>query len=195
MGEGVRLQAQHVAGVNGAAQCSCGKGVSARKQQQPSHPPPTTLYRVPAEAITVPGRMMQARIDSLSAAAARGDVEAARELLQMKVPVNAANSDGKTAIQVMMKSSPKMAMLLLEYRADPNIRDSGTGRSIVHDVACEGCMDTLIVLLDGGADINIKDKGGFLPMELAPESIVADLQTMGILSAKKQLVMQDTMGR
>ncbi|XP_063810049.1 cyclin-dependent kinase 4 inhibitor B-like [Pseudophryne corroboree] len=137
---------------------------------------------------------MQRWADRLSAAAALGDLGTAKMILENGTNPNAINSCGRTAIQVMMMGSPKMAQLLLAHSADPNMRDPRTGRTPAHDAASEGFLDTLVVLLKGNAHIHIPDIWGKLPMDLASDQMVADLQSRGILSSAKHLIMQETMG-
>ncbi|CAN2391313.1 Cyclin-dependent kinase, partial [Pristimantis euphronides] len=130
---------------------------------------------------------------ALCAAAARGDVREVQRLLQEGADPNAVNSGGRTAIQVMKMSEAKMAQLLLDYSANPNVRDASTGRFPAHHAAHQGFLDTLIVLLNGKAHIHLPDNNGYLPMDLAPNHIVTDLQSRGILSESRNLVMQETM--
>ncbi|KAG9470257.1 hypothetical protein GDO78_018447, partial [Eleutherodactylus coqui] len=107
--------------------------------------------------------------DALSDAAARGDLQRARGLLKNGADPNAANSSGRTAIQVMMMGDAKMAQLLLDYSANPNIPDPDSGRFPAHHAAQQGFLDTLIVLLNGKAHIHIPDRTGRLPLDLAPD--------------------------
>ncbi|CAN2391791.1 Cyclin-dependent kinase, partial [Pristimantis euphronides] len=93
----------------------------------------------------------------------------------------------------MKMSKAKMAQLLLNYSANPNVRDASTGRFPAHHAAHQGFLDTLIVLLNGKAHSHLPDNKGYLPMDLAPNHIVTDLQSRGILSESRNLVMQETM--
>lgn len=63
-----------------------------------------------------------------------------------------------------------MAELLLQRGADPNRPDPSTGTLPAHDAAREGFLDTLQVLLQGGARIDVPDNAGRLPIDLAGES-------------------------
>ncbi|XP_056376440.1 cyclin-dependent kinase 4 inhibitor B-like [Hyla sarda] len=132
-------------------------------------------------------------VEALSEAAARGDLVTARGLLLEGTDPNEVNRHGRTAIQVMKMSNAKMAQLLLDHSANPNVPDPVTGRFPAHDAARQGLLDTLIVLLKGKAHIHIPDKQGHLPMDMAPNYIVTYLQSWGILSESKKLVLQDTM--
>lgn len=103
-------------------------------------------------------------------AAARGDVETVRTLLESGVDPNAANLFGRTPIQVMMMGNPRMAELLLEGGADPNRADPSTGALPAHDAAREGFLDTLRALRRGGARLDRRDKRGHRPVDLAEEA-------------------------
>ncbi|XP_054842248.1 cyclin-dependent kinase 4 inhibitor B [Eublepharis macularius] len=113
---------------------------------------------------------LRSRADQLTTAAAQGDLEAVRRLLDSGADPNAANEFGRTPIQVMMLGSPRMAELLLQRGADPNRPDPSTGSLPVHDAARVGFLDTLRVLRRGGAHLDRTDRWGRLPLDLARES-------------------------
>lgn len=56
---------------------------------------------------------------------------------------------------------------LLVAGADPNVRDPACGLTVMHDAAREGFVDSVRVLADHGADANIVDEQGNLPLHLA----------------------------
>ncbi|KAK2888707.1 hypothetical protein Q8A67_014082 [Cirrhinus molitorella] len=104
---------------------------------------------------------------SLSAAAARGNVEAVRRILQdHRVEPDTLNEFGKTALQVMMMGCTGVARVLLEHGADPNVQDR-CGVTPAHDAARTGFLDTLRVLVDHGASVNAPDHSGALPIHIA----------------------------
>ncbi|XP_063100669.1 cyclin-dependent kinase 4 inhibitor C-like [Cavia porcellus] len=106
--------------------------------------------------------------DQLSSAAARGDSEQLRRLLQKegREPVNSTNRFGRTALQVMKLGAPEIARILLENGADPNLKDP-TGFAALHDAARAGFVDTVQTLVDFEADVNLEDGEGNLPLHLA----------------------------
>lgn len=65
-----------------------------------------------------------------------------------------------------MMGNSKVAALLLEKGAHPNIQDS-LGIAPVHDAARTGFLDTLEVLVEHGASVNVPDKSGALPIHIA----------------------------
>ncbi|XP_045696614.1 cyclin-dependent kinase inhibitor 2A-like isoform X2 [Phyllostomus hastatus] len=71
--------------------------------------------------------------------------------------------------QVMMMGSTRVAKLLLRYGADPNCADPTTLATPVHDAAREGFLDTLVVLHRAGAQLDVRDARGRLPVDLAEE--------------------------
>ncbi|XP_053312504.1 cyclin-dependent kinase inhibitor 2A-like [Spea bombifrons] len=119
--------------------------------------------------------------DQLASAAARGDVDLVRRILEDGADPNAPNSKGRTPIQVMMMGSPKVAELLIRYGANPSVPDPLTGTCPAHDAAREGFLDTVLVLLGGGASIQGPyDNYGKRPIDLAPAWMKEQLIKMGI---------------
>ncbi|KAL2294698.1 hypothetical protein Nmel_008441 [Mimus melanotis] len=105
--------------------------------------------------------------DELANAAARGDLQRLRELLDGAADPNAVNSYGRTPIQVMMLGSPRVAELLLRRGADPNRPDPRTGCLPAHDAARAGFLETLAALHRAGARLDLPDGRGRLPLDVA----------------------------
>ena len=59
--------------------------------------------------------------------------------------------------------------MLLEHRADPNVREQG-GYTPLHAAAQNGDEGMIRTLLYGGADLNAKSNDGKTPLDLAAES-------------------------
>ncbi|XP_026502325.1 cyclin-dependent kinase 4 inhibitor B-like [Terrapene carolina triunguis] len=114
--------------------------------------------------------MGQSGANDMASAAALGNLEKVRELLDQKADPNAVNSYHRTPIQVMMMGNTQVAELLLQRGADPNRPDPRTGSLPVHDAARDGFLDTLVALHRGGARLDLRDKSGRLPIDLAGES-------------------------
>ncbi|KAK1174961.1 cyclin-dependent kinase inhibitor 2A-like [Acipenser oxyrinchus oxyrinchus] len=108
--------------------------------------------------------------DKLTEAAAKGDTERVQFLLENGIAPNAVNRFGRTAIQVMMMGNTRIAQLLLLYGANPNISDSSTGLTPVHDAAREGFLDTVKMLVRNYANTNVRDGRDLLPIDLAREN-------------------------
>ncbi|XP_012520481.1 PREDICTED: cyclin-dependent kinase inhibitor 2A [Propithecus coquereli] len=112
---------------------------------------------------------MEPTADWLAAAAARGQFEEVRALLEAGAPPNAPNRYGRTPIQVMMMGNARVAQLLLLHGAEPNRADPATLTRPVHDAAREGFLDTLVALHRAGARLDVRDARGRLPVDLAEE--------------------------
>ncbi|XP_006881330.1 PREDICTED: cyclin-dependent kinase 4 inhibitor B [Elephantulus edwardii] len=105
----------------------------------------------------------------LANAAARGQVETVRQLLEGGADPNQVNRFGRRPIQVMMMGNTPVAELLLLHGADPNFEDPVTRTWPVHDAAREGFLDTLAVLHRNGARLDVQDAWGRLPVDLAEQ--------------------------
>ncbi|XP_065513011.1 cyclin-dependent kinase 4 inhibitor B-like [Caloenas nicobarica] len=105
--------------------------------------------------------------DRLCSAAARGDREEVRKLLDAGADPNGINSFGRTPLQVMMLGSPRVAELLLQRGADPNRPDPRTGCFPAHDAARAGFLETLAALHRAGARLDLPDGRGRLPLDVA----------------------------
>ncbi|XP_016357379.1 cyclin-dependent kinase 4 inhibitor B-like [Sinocyclocheilus anshuiensis] len=112
-------------------------------------------------------RMMMHAEEELSKAAATGDTERVRVLLSNGVNVNGVNRFGRTPIQVMMMGNTPVARLLLEYGADPNVADPGTGSTPLHDAARTGFMDTVRLLIRFKADPSAADHSQLRAVDVA----------------------------
>lgn len=69
--------------------------------------------------------------------------------------------------KVVKLGCPFVAEALLRAGADPDVPDPCGGLTVTHDAARDGHEDTLQVLLRYGADVNLKDSAGNLPLHLA----------------------------
>lgn len=66
----------------------------------------------------------------------------------------------------MMMGNSKIATLLLEKGADPNVQDK-QGITPLHDAARTGFLDTVQALVEYGALVNTPDHNGALPIHIA----------------------------
>ncbi|KAL7828658.1 hypothetical protein SRHO_G00322920 [Serrasalmus rhombeus] len=103
----------------------------------------------------------------LCTAAARGDLRETQLILQGNVDVNERNKFGRAPLQVVKLGCPRVAEVLLQAKADPNARDPVKRLTITHDAARDGYVDMLEVLVTYGADVNLQDSDGNLPLHLA----------------------------
>ncbi|KAM4629282.1 cyclin-dependent kinase 4 inhibitor C [Polymixia lowei] len=107
--------------------------------------------------------------DKLCSASANGDLRGVLSLLDNGADVNGYNIFGRTSLQVVRLSCPDVAVALLEAGADPNVRDPVHSLTITHDAARDGFLDLVRVLVEHGADANLLDDRGNLPLHLAAE--------------------------
>ncbi|KAG7230781.1 hypothetical protein INR49_019595 [Caranx melampygus] len=70
-------------------------------------------------------------------------------------------------MQVVMLGSSAVVAALLEVGANPDRLDPVCSLTVTHDAAREGFVDTVRVLMEHGANINLLDKQGNLPLHLA----------------------------
>ncbi|KAL1023813.1 hypothetical protein UPYG_G00046590 [Umbra pygmaea] len=108
--------------------------------------------------------------DDLASAAASGNTDRVRMLIQNGVGVNCVNRFGRTPLQVMMMGSTTVAQLLLVSGADPNVADTLTGTTPLHDAARTGFLDTVKILVKFHACPNTRDNMMCRPIDLAIKS-------------------------
>ncbi|KAF6734872.1 Cyclin-dependent kinase 4 inhibitor C [Oryzias melastigma] len=105
--------------------------------------------------------------DELCNASARGDLPQVLSLLQQGAKVNGLNSFNRTALQVVKLACSELVDALLHAGADPNVRDHVLKLTVTHDAAREGFTDTVRVLINHDAAVNVVDEKGNLPLHLA----------------------------
>lgn len=77
--------------------------------------------------------------------------------------------------KVMMMGSTSVAKVLLNHGADPNVADSSTGTTPLHDAARTGYLDTVRLLVEYQADPQARDNANCRPVDLAGEHGHADV--------------------
>ncbi|NXA84547.1 CDN2A inhibitor, partial [Thryothorus ludovicianus] len=99
--------------------------------------------------------------DELANAAARGDLQRLRELLDGAADPNAVNSYGRTPIQTISSWKGRVRMIA---NGSPDPR---TGCLPAHDAARAGFLETLAALHRAGARLDLRDGRGRLPLDVA----------------------------
>ncbi|HEU0047831.1 MAG TPA: ankyrin repeat domain-containing protein [Nitrososphaera sp.] len=105
----------------------------------------------------------------LGLAAFFGHLDSAEYLVKAGAPVNAIshNELGAASIQSAAAGGhTKIVKMLLEHRADPNIRERG-GYTPLHAAAQNGDEDMIRILLFGGADLMLKSHDGKTALDLS----------------------------
>jgi uncharacterized protein len=106
----------------------------------------------------------------LADAAAAGDAETVRRLLDEQPDVASAYTDeGWTALH--LADTTEIAAMLLDAGADINARNrhkfAGPGNSPLSAAVYQDRRDVVRLLIDRGADVNQGDNAGFTPLHLA----------------------------
>ena len=93
-------------------------------------------------------------------------------LIKAGAPVNSAARNELKAVPIHSAAAAgqaKIAELLLQHGADPNISEQG-GYTPLHAAAENGDMEMIRVLLYGGADLTLRSNDGKTPLDLALEA-------------------------
>jgi len=101
-----------------------------------------------------------------------GHYESAEYLVKAGAPVNAQSRNGLKAAPIQSAAAGghrKIAKMLLEHGANPNIREGG-GYTPLHAAAQNGDDEMIRILLYGGADLTVKSNDGKTPLDLAMEA-------------------------
>ncbi|XP_028259623.1 cyclin-dependent kinase 4 inhibitor C isoform X2 [Parambassis ranga] len=105
--------------------------------------------------------------EQLCNASACGKLSDVSNLLEKGAQPNGLNCFRRTALQVVMLGHSELIAVLLEAGADPNLPDPACGLTVTHDAAREGFIDSVRTLVKHGADVNLLDNHGNLPLHLA----------------------------
>lgn len=95
----------------------------------------------------------RASLESFFAACATRDANALRVLLERDPSlVHERHSSGSTPLHEVL-SNPEAVRVLLEYGADPNVRDTGDNALPLHFAAGDAPIESVRLLLDAGSDV------------------------------------------
>src|SRR3990167_222334 len=103
----------------------------------------------------------------LHIAAARGDINAVKALLEQRADVNKRDKNGSTPLnEASSKGHANIVRLLIEKGADVNDK-SKVGHSPLHLAAFAGSLESVRLLVEKGADINATLSDGTTPLTSA----------------------------
>jgi ankyrin repeat protein len=99
-------------------------------------------------------------------AAALGSVESVKLLIEAGADVQARNAMDATPLILAAPSAQKVALLLAKG-ADPNARSKAGRTALLVAASCEACSESVRLLLNANADVNVADERGILPLTAA----------------------------
>lgn len=114
-------------------------------------------------------RLGDTDLTALHTAVAVGHDDVCRRLLDAGADIEAKITDGTTPLQlaVIIGAKRRIVRLLLERGANPNVREESRGDTPLHYAISLRRDDLVEELLDGGADVNAKNRDGWSPLRLA----------------------------
>jgi hypothetical protein len=115
---------------------------------------------------------------ALMKAAASGNAEVIRILLETGADPNARNKKGETALMAAAKSYRHCGdtmLLLIENGADLNAQDERGRTALHHAVAGKCAAEAVGLLIAHGTDLNVPDDKGSCPLHLAARAGAYDL--------------------
>ena len=124
-----------------------------------------------------------------------GNVEIAKALLNSGANVNARDNLGKTPVMLILpkEKTAELYKLLISFRADLTQKDM-FGDTVLHTASMLNVgANTFGILIDGGADVDARNKEGVTPLAIAVQK--NDLETVKLLTASgADIHTQDTNG-
>jgi hypothetical protein len=105
---------------------------------------------------------------ALRRAIQQDDLQGVQQAIADGADVNQRDGLGSTPLILAATKSPQIVRALLRAGADPEA--TGNGRTILATLAFNGNVDGVRGLIQGGANVNAKDTGGWTPLLLASQT-------------------------
>jgi ankyrin repeat protein len=117
---------------------------------------------------------------ALMAAAMRGSMAMARELIAKGATVDAADADGLTALMIAARFGHAIIVEdLLRAGADVNLAKRGSdGSSALHAAVQRDRRDAVEALLEAGANPNARNAGGVTPLAVAMDPRLTQVRVL-----------------
>jgi len=124
-----------------------------------------------------------------------GNAETVKLLLDKGADVTVVDVNGLTPlIWAAGIGKPETVAVILAKKPDLNVKDGVTGDTALMRSVRSGKPESLKLLIEAGADVNLPNKQGYSPVQLAALSGTADKVQM-LLDAKADLSGKDATGR
>ena len=116
-------------------------------------------------------------------ACTNGNAAMVEKLLAARANPNTATASGETALMRCARTGSAVAVKsLLARKADVNAKDNEQGQTALMWAVAQKHSAAAQALIDGGADIRARTKGGFTPVLFAAR--VGDVESAGILLSR-----------
>ena len=112
----------------------------------------------------------------LTAGVLAGRVEIIESLLAFRIDVEQLNNEGKTAL-MLAAGQPEVVAMLLKSGADPAVSDL-FGWTALHHAVWQQCEESVKLLLQAEAPVNLRDREGRTPLILALENGFKGIQPL-----------------
>lgn len=123
------------------------------------------------------------------------DMRPAAELRGMATewPIYKKGQEGQTALHIAAGMKPDLLKVLVQKKADLNVVD-GKGNTALHVAANAGQFDNVLLLIESGARLDIRNKDGKTALELVTERFKTPAQKAKIVEAMQKNIQMSALG-